>query len=115
MEKAYRAALEEIHNGKPDDAITDAGTALQETLELLGCEGNSLGPLIKSARNRGLLGPHDTPLLESLVSVMNWVSADRSTKGDAHNTDDVSRDDAWLTVHVVGAVILRLLRGGARS
>jgi len=115
VEKAYRTALEEIHGGKPDDAITDAGTALQEALKLLGCEGNRLGPLIKSARKRGLFASHDSPLVDGTLSAMEWVSADRSTKGDAHNTQEATREDAWLTVHVVGALILRLLRGSPRA
>ena len=39
VESAYQAALEEITNGKAANAITDAGTALQEMLAALGCEG----------------------------------------------------------------------------
>jgi hypothetical protein len=46
---AYLKALKEISNNDAADAITDAGTALQETLLALGCEGNALGPLLKSA------------------------------------------------------------------
>ena len=42
VETAYQKALEEISDGEADDAITDAGTALQEALVLLGCEGNAL-------------------------------------------------------------------------
>ncbi|GAA4740948.1 hypothetical protein GCM10023328_22710 [Modestobacter marinus] len=52
VERAYQEALEEISHGKPADAITDAGTALQEMLTALDCEGNALGPLTKSARKR---------------------------------------------------------------
>jgi hypothetical protein len=105
VEEAYHDALEEIAKN-PGDAITDAGRALQTALELLGCEGNSLGPLVKSARKKGLLAGHDERLLEAVV---DWVSADRSEKGDAHKSASVSRDDAWFTVHVVGAVLLRLV------
>jgi hypothetical protein len=47
VEDAYKAALGEIARGEAANAITDAGTALQEGLVLLGCEGNALGPLIK--------------------------------------------------------------------
>lgn len=109
IEKAYRAALEEIHNGTADDAITDGGTALQATLEYLGCDGNALGSLIKSAKKKGIIAAHDEKLL-------HWVSADRSEKGDAHNTEEVTREDAWLTVHVVGAIIVRLFgEGGQRD
>ncbi|WP_439380521.1 hypothetical protein [Amycolatopsis lexingtonensis] len=108
VEKAYQDALEEISRGKPEDAITDAGTALQEMLELLGCKGNALGPLIKSAKSQGLLTGHDTKLADALEAAMSWVSADRSTTGDAHSAAKAEVGDAWLTVHVVGALLLRL-------
>jgi hypothetical protein len=114
-EAAYRDALDEISKGKPGDAITDAGTALQETLLALGCSGNALGPLIKSAKGKGLLARHDSPLLDAVEKTMHWVSADRSESGDAHQVADASSDDAWFIVHIVGAVILRLAQGGPRA
>jgi hypothetical protein len=100
VERSYTDALREIGRDQ-SNAITDAGTALQEALALLGCEGNALGPLIKDARKRGLIAAHD-------VKVFDWVSADRSEKGDGHKASAATRDDAWLAVHVVGALILRL-------
>jgi hypothetical protein len=103
---AFRDALREIQNRKPDDAITDAGTALQETLGELGCQGNTLGRLISDAR--GLLAGHDEKLTAGIVAFLEWASADRSEKGDAHKHSDATIDDAWLTVHVVGALIRRL-------
>jgi hypothetical protein len=108
VEHAYQQALEELSNGKPSDAITDAGTALQEMLTALGCEGNALGPLINSGKKRGLFQPYDQKLLE-------WVSADRSQFGDSHHVADPTMSDAWLTVHVVGALVLRLSDGQARG
>lgn len=107
VESAYQEALEEIGDD-PKDAITDAARALQEALTLLGCEGNSLGPLISDARDKGLLGPHDSKLSEGVEKFMDWVSADRSVLGDTHANTDADRHDAWLAVHVVGALILRL-------
>lgn len=108
IESAYRSALEEIHNGSPGDAITDAATALQETLVHLGCDGNALGPLVASAIKKGLLAPYDPTLIKGML---DWVSADRSQKGDSHKAegDDIQLSDAWLTVHVVGALIVRLV------
>jgi hypothetical protein len=108
VETAYRKALEEIHTGTPDDAITDAGTALQEALIAVGCDGNALGPLINSAQKKGIITGHDKKLLD-------WVSADRSTTGDAHTVSGASREDAWLAVHVVGAIILRITGGPPRA
>lgn len=115
VERAYQDALEEIAKGKPSDAITDAGTALQELLVALGCEGNALGPLIKSARTKKLLAPHDTPLVDAIDKTLNWVSAERSESGDGHKAADVAVADAWLIVHVVGALILRLVEPEKRS
>ena len=107
VERAYRKALEEL-GSDPGDAITDAGTALQEALTQLGCKGNALGPLAASAVEKGLLSGHDRKLVD-------WVSADRSQTGDAHNSAPASRDDAWFTVHIVGALLLRLASGGTRA
>jgi hypothetical protein len=114
VELACRSALEEISAGKAADAITDAGTALQEMLSSLGCEGNALGPLIASAKTKGLLAPHDSPMLTVVEKVIHWVSADRSEKGDAHAVSTATIDDAWFTVHIVGAVILRLSNSSLR-
>ncbi len=114
VEAAYEKALREI-GSDPADAITDAGTALQEALTLLGCDGNSLGPLAKSAREKGLLAAHDATLADGIKKIVDWVSADRSEKGDAHKVARPSPDDAWLAVHVVGALILRLAHAGGRA
>jgi hypothetical protein len=108
VETAYQDALRELADGKPGDAITDAATALQEALVALGCEGNALGRLAKSARAKGLLGPHDALVTDMLHKLIDWVSADRSVKGDAHQATRPSVEDGWLAVHIVGALILRL-------
>lgn len=92
----------------PPDAITDAGTALQEALQALGCGGNALGGLIKDAMKKGLLAPHDATLASGIKNFMAWASADRSETGDAHKSSDATLDDAWLMVHIVGALIVRL-------
>lgn len=115
IEVAYVKALDEIAKGDPGDSITDAGTALQQTLEALGCQGNALGPLIKDAKRRGLLLAHDSTLTDGIEKILHWVSADRSESGDAHKATTASIEDAWLTVHVVGALILRLADGPMRG
>lgn len=115
VESAYRSALEEIAAGKAADAITDTGTALQEMLSSLGCDGNALGSLIASAKAKGYLASHDMPMLMALEKVFHWVSADRSEKGDAHEVSTANVDDAWFTAHVVGAIILRLSKSSSRS
>jgi hypothetical protein len=115
VESAYRSALEEIAAGKAADAITDAGTALQEMLTALGCAGNALGQLIASARSKGILAPHDSPMLTAVEKVLHWVAADRSEKGDAHAVTSPTLDDAWFIVHVVGAAVLRLSKSAPRA
>lgn len=115
VEMTYQDALREVSQNAPGDAITDAGTALQEALTLLGCDGNSLGPLVRSAKSKGLLAPHDSTLTEGIEKIAHWVAADRSESGDSHKASTgITRDDAWFTVHVVGALILRLA-GGRRT
>ena len=66
VDATYRKALDELSRGDGGDAITDAGTALQELLTTLGCRGNQLKDLIGSASNKGLIGAHDTPLLTAV-------------------------------------------------
>jgi len=113
-EQAYQHALGEVTKGKAGDAITDAGTALQETLTALGCKGDSLGPLIKSAKSKGLLAAHDARMTQMIQDVMHWVAADRSEKGDSHKVDAATKEDAWFIIHVVGALIVRLVGTSSR-
>lgn len=107
-EIAYQNALKELRNRDPADAITDAATALQDVLLALGCTGNALGPLLKSARSKGLLKGSDTPLTEAICKTVDWVSATRG-EGEAHTGNpDINMSDAWMMVHVVGALAIRL-------
>ena len=108
VDATYRKALDELSRGDGGDAITDAGAALQELLSALGCQGNQLGDLIRSAKGKGLLAAHDTPPLVAVEKAIHWVAADRSQMGESHHASDATRDDAWLIVHVVGSFIVRL-------
>jgi hypothetical protein len=108
VEVRYRKALEEISRQDPGDAITDAGSALELALDHVGATGNALGPKIKSARSKGLIAPYDEKLGDGIASFLHWASAHRSEAGDAHPSGDPVLADAWLAVHVVGALILRL-------
>ena len=115
VETSFQKALLELKpGGDPSDAITDAGRALQEMLVAAGARGNALGPLLADARKRELLTAYDSKLAEGIDALSEWVSADRSQRGDAHHVRDASRDDAWLAVRVVGALILRLAAGRKR-
>ena len=113
IESAYQDALGELGRGASADAITDGGTALQQAIEVLGCDGNALGPLIKSAKAKGLLGRHDENLIAGVEKFLQWSSAERSNGGDSHHPAEGTLDDAWLMVHIVGALILRLTAGPA--
>jgi hypothetical protein len=107
-EKAYQKALDELRRRDPGDAITDAGTALQDMLKTLGCTGNALGDLLKSARNNGLIKGTDSPLTDSIERAVAWVATQRN-HGEAHQGDpDVVMSDAWAVVHIVGALMIRL-------
>ncbi len=66
------------------------------------------------ARKKGVLAPHDATLAAGIEKIIDWVCADRSETGDAHNAKPATRDDAWFAVHVVGALILRPA-GGTRT
>lgn len=114
VDSTYRKALDELSKGDGADAVTDAGAALQELLTALGCTGNQLGDLIRSARQKHMMGPHDTPPLEAVERAMHWVAADRSQTGESHHASAATREDAWLIVHVVGAFIVRLASGDPR-
>lgn len=115
VEKSFQAALRELKpNGDPSDAITDAGRALQEMLIACGARGNAIGPLLVDARKRELLAQYDSKLAEAVQALGDWVSADRSARGDAHQVVEATREDAWLAVRVTGALILRLGAGRKR-
>jgi hypothetical protein len=107
-ETAYQKSLKELRNRDAADAITDAATALQEVLTALGCDGGALGELVSSAKKKGMLTGADTPLTESIIKTVNWVAAKRN-QGEAHRGDpDMNMSDAWMVVHVVGALTIRL-------
>lgn len=114
-QKSYRSALQEIRAGEAADAVTDAGRALQDTLSALGYGGSTIGRQLSNAKKNGLLSGHDIPLGNALEAVINWGSAERSEIGDAHKDSDATLDDAWLTVQVIGALILRLASDSPRG
>ena len=63
---------------------------------------------MKSAKNKGLLKGNDTPLTDAVCKTVDWVAAKRN-QGEAHKGDpDINMSDAWMMVHVVGALIIRL-------
>ena len=113
VETAYQKALRE---DDPSDAITDTGTALQDALRACGARGGSHGELIKDALKRDLLTGYDRRMLDAIKLLVDWSAADRSTKGDGHSSsNEPTVEDAWLAIHVVGALIFRLAEGTPRD
>ena len=108
VEASYQRALEEISEGHPDDAITDATTALQDTFRVLGCEGKDIKALSAQAVSSGRLKGYDS-------KIVDWTGADRSQSGDGHTASGANLEDAWFTVHIPVALILRLATGGPRQ
>lgn len=110
-ERNYMDALTSIRQGRFDDAVTNAASAVEAVLRILGC-GNAQTAFEKRgaiAIERNLLASHDKRLL-------GWVTATRGSEGDAHGRGShTSRADAWLLIHVAGALILRLVDGPNRG
>lgn len=109
---AYLKALKEIQGNDSGDAITDAGTALQLTLTALGCEGKVLGDLLRDAKRKNLLAGHDEALTDGIKRIADWAASERNITGDSHQHSTAELSDAWLMVHVVGALIVRLTDPG---
>ena len=110
-ERNYMDALTSIREKRYDDAVTNGASAVEATLRTLGC-GDAQTALAKRgavAIERNLLAPHDKGLL-------GWITATRGSEGDAHGQGShTTRADAWLVVHVAGALILRVVDGSSRG
>lgn len=65
--------------------------------------------LLKSAKRGGLLQAADARFSSVLSQAIEWVKDTRNA-GEAHGGggEDYSMSDAWMVVHVVGALIIRL-------
>lgn len=109
VNEAFRNALAEITSGNPQDALTDLGTALQEALKACGYEGATIGEQLKAAKKAGVLGGANSPLAEAMEKTTAWTASVRNQRSDAHAVDPtVNKEEAWLMVHVAGALILYL-------
>ncbi|TFC16561.1 hypothetical protein [Cryobacterium glucosi] len=104
---AYQSALTRLSKGETDVALTQAATSLQEFFRALGVEGNSVSDQLDNAQRQNVISPADRSLMKPLIG---WVNADRSDRGNAHRhrEGDVTKADAWLMMHVVGALMVRL-------
>lgn len=104
---AFQSALTKLSKGETEVALTEAATSLQEFFRALGVDGNSLSNQLDNAVNKKVISGADRGLMKPLI---DWVNGDRSQRGNAHyhRTGDVSKADAWLMMHVVAAVMVRL-------
>lgn len=103
----FETALTRLAENKPDVAVTDAASAVQEFFRALGVKGNSLPDQVNAAQRTGVLSAPDRHLLKPLS---DWLNADRADHGNAHHhrEGEVTRADAWLAIHVAGALMVRL-------
>jgi len=104
---AFQSALTRLSKGETDVALTEAATSLQEFFRALGVDGNSVSDQLNKAQQVKFISKADRSLMKPLI---DWVNADRSERGNAHHhrAGDVSKADAWLMMHVVGALMVRL-------
>jgi hypothetical protein len=107
VEEPFREAIREIANNKPDDAVTDATTALQEGLRKIGCTGKDLKSLLTSAKSTVLKGA-DAKFVDAVDSLIKWASAARVNDGDNHKTAETDDERAWFVVNTVGILLLYL-------
>jgi len=104
---AFQSALNRLSKGETDVALTEAATALQEFFRALGVTGNSVSDQLNNAQQQKVITKADRSLMKPLI---DWVNADRSERGNAHHhrAGDVTKADAWLMLHVVAALMVRL-------
>jgi len=105
--RGFQTALNRLAENKPDVAITDAASAVQEFFRALGVVGNSIADQLNNAQKASLITSYDRQLLKPII---DWMNSDRSDRGNAHHHRDgeVPRADAWLAIHVAGALMVRL-------
>lgn len=103
----FNTAITRLSENKPDVAITDAAVAVQEFFRALGIEGNSISDQLNAAQRAKIITINDRALLKP---ILDWTNADRSNRGNAHHhrQGDATKADAWLAIHVAGALMVRL-------
>jgi hypothetical protein len=112
--RSFQAALDALGENRPADAVTKAAASVQEYFRALGVTGNSLSDQLNFAQTHRVITRADRMLFKPYI---DWANADRSDHGNAHfhRDGEVTRSDAWLAVHVLAAVMVRLAQGEPRA
>lgn len=53
--------------------------------------------------------------MDGVRRFLHWAASERNQNSDAHRYSEAPIEDAWLMVHVVGALIVRLASGESRQ
>ena len=118
--KEFSDARSALVDGNNRDAIVAANNALESTIKaLLGVKREKPGRLIARLVKSGLIPSHYDGFLDSLDKILYTVLVERSEPGRAHGSgkqhEDVPRHYAELAIHLVGTLIVFLLRQGSVS
>jgi hypothetical protein len=116
--KEFSEARSALVDGNNRDAIVAANNALESTIKaLLGVKREKPGRLIARLVKSGLIPSHYDGFLDSLDKILYTVLVERSEPGRAHGSgkqpEDVPRPYAELAIHLVGVLIVFLLRQDA--
>jgi len=116
--KEFSDARSALMDGNNRDAIVAANNALESTIKaLLGVKREKPGRLIARLIKSELIPNHYDGFLESLDKILYTVLVERSEPGRAHGSgkqhEDVPRHYAELAIHLVGTLIVFLLRQGS--
>ena len=96
----------EIKKGRPYQNYIEAAFGVQRRMADWSFE--------KAHTWEDLLAAHDDRMTQAIEDIVQWVAADRSEKGDSHKADAADKADAWFMIHVVGALIVRLVGASGR-
>lgn len=110
VEAAYKQASHSLATGQYGASITTIGSALQETFTALGVDGANLGAQFSTAKDKGLLLNIDEKLYDAYKKIGDWITANRSNRGNAHGAASAQREDAELAIHVIASLIVRLIQ-----
>lgn len=100
-----REAEQEIERGRYADAATDLGSALQLALRRAGYTRGQLGDQLRAARKDGLFAGLNTRLGSAAEAVVEWISAFRNQRSDAHPSEqEPTRAEVLLALRLTTGI-----------